>query len=155
MLKSNSKLLIIRQLDKKLQILRPLQKLTVPPKGWINLIRSTMDMSLRQLGNRISITPQAVKDIENRETEGTITLNNLKEVGDALELQLVYGFIPKGNSLEKMIEKKASELATKIVQRTSTTMKLEDQENSKERIKQAILELTEEIKRELPKNLWD
>ena len=34
-------------------------------------------------------------------------------------------------------------------------MKLEDQENSKERIEQAIRERAFEIKNELPKILWD
>jgi hypothetical protein len=79
----------------------------------------------------------------------------LREAAEALDMTLVYGFIPKDGSLEKMIERKAYEKARKIVSRTSTTMKLEDQGNSKERIKQAVAEPAEEIKREMPKNLWD
>ena len=39
--------------------------------------------------------------------------------------------------------------------RTSHTMKLEDQENSEERIKKAIKDRAEKIKNELPKYLWD
>jgi len=39
--------------------------------------------------------------------------------------------------------------------RTSNTMKLEDQENSRQRIEQAILEKTLSIKNEMPKKLWD
>ncbi len=54
-----------------------------------------------------------------------------------------------------MIEKKAEELATIIVQRTSHTMALEDQEVSKERIKKAIKQQADELKYELPKTLWD
>jgi hypothetical protein len=54
-----------------------------------------------------------------------------------------------------MIEKRAKELAQKIVLRTSNSMKLEDQENSGERIEKAIQEKTEEIKEELPKYLWE
>jgi hypothetical protein len=34
-------------------------------------------------------------------------------------------------------------------------MALEDQQNSKERIEQAIAQKTSEIKREMPKYLWD
>jgi predicted DNA-binding mobile mystery protein A len=154
-MKARNKLLIIRQLDAKMQNIRPLQKLPVPSRGWVHLIRDSLNMSLRQLGNRLSITPQGIKDIEKREAEGTITLNALKQVGDALGLQLVYGFVPKDDSIEKMIERKASTISTKIVQRTSTSMKLEDQENGEDRIKQAISELADEIKRDLPKNLWD
>ena len=154
-MKSRNYTLIIRQLDKKLQGLHSLLVISVPQKGWVNLLRNTLRMSLRQLGERLQITPQGMKDIERREAEGTITLKSLKEVGDALGMQLVYGFIPKEDTLEKMIELKARERAQKIVRRTSTTMKLEDQENSEERIKQAIAELAEQIKREMPKNIWD
>ena len=49
-------------------------------------------------------------------------------------MQLVYGFVPYDGSLDALIEKRATELATKIVMRTSNTMQLEDQGNSNERI---------------------
>jgi len=150
----NSKL-IIRQLDKRLQDLHPLRNMEHPKEGWIALIRKTLNMSLRQLGGRLSVTPQGMTKIEKNEAEGSITLNSLREAGDALNMKLVYGFVPKDGSLEKIIEKRAAELAHKIVMRTSTTMKLEDQENSDQRIKEAIADMTEELKREMPKSLWD
>jgi hypothetical protein len=34
-------------------------------------------------------------------------------------------------------------------------MALEDQANSNERLKQAIDEMTQDLKREMPKKLWD
>jgi hypothetical protein len=70
-------------------------------------------------------------------------------------MKFVYGFVPKNGTLEDMVEKKAREKAVKIVQRTSDTMKLEDQENSQKRLKQAVDELVQEIKREMPRSLWD
>ncbi len=70
-------------------------------------------------------------------------------------MELVYGFVPKDGTLDGYIENKARFLAEKIVTRTSNTMKLEDQENSSERIKKAIEERTKIIKQELPKALWD
>jgi predicted DNA-binding mobile mystery protein A len=103
----------------------------------------------------MSITPQSVRSIETREKEGTITLNALKEAASALNMRLVYGFVPNDRSLEKIVEEKARERAQEIVMRTSTTMKLEDQENSQERIKQAIEDLADELQREIPKSLWD
>lgn len=39
--------------------------------------------------------------------------------------------------------------------RTSNNMKLEGQENTKERIQMAIKEHTEELIKEIPKSLWD
>ena len=94
-------------------------------------------------------------DIERREQEGAITLKSLREAARALDMQLVYGFIPIDGSLDALIERKAKELATQIVMRTSNSMKLEDQENTSERIKKAIEERTISIKYEMPKTLWD
>ena len=70
-------------------------------------------------------------------------------------MQLVYGFISKHESLEQMIEKRSKELAIEIVLRTNNSMTLEDQQNSKERIEQAIEQKASEIKHEMPKYLWD
>ncbi len=96
-----------------------------------------------------------MQGIEQRERDGSITLNTLRETAAALDMHLVYGLVPKENSLESMIESKAIELATTIVMRTSNTMKLEDQENSKERIEKAIRDRAIEIIHEMPKILWD
>lgn len=150
----NSKL-IIRQLDKRLRTLQPLRDMERPQEGWVSIIRKTLNMSLRQLGERLSVSPQGMTKLEKNEAEGSITLNSLREAGDALNMKLVYGFVPKDGSLEKMIEKRAAELAHKIVMRTSTTMKLEGQENSNQRIREAIADMTEDLKREMPKSLWD
>ncbi|MRG46942.1 mobile mystery protein A [Chitinophaga sp. SYP-B3965] len=154
-MKAQNSLLIIRQLDDKIGTEGALQQFVLPQDGWINLIRKTLNMSLRQLGARMSITPQSLRKIEIREKEGAITLKTLRDAAKALDMELVYTFIPKDGSLENMLERKAREMAVKIVTRTSTTMKLEDQENSQKRIGQAIEDMTAELKREMPKTLWD
>lgn len=147
--------LLLEQLNKKMQPFKALQTATVPAEGWVHAIRTALKMSLRQMGNLLSITSQSVKETEQREKDGSITLKNLREAGRALNMRLVYGFIPEDGSLEKMIEKKAREIAEEIVKRTSHSMMLEDQENSEQRIKKAIKERTEEIKNEMPRYLWD
>ena len=63
--------------------------------------------------------------------------------------------ITKKDSLEMIIEKRANEIARAIVLRTSNTMRLEDQENSDERIEKAIKEKAKEIIDTIPKYLWD
>ena len=136
-------------------VVATLKKITPPPTGWIKAVRTTLGMSLQQLGNKISITKQSLQDIERREKDGSITLKTLRDAANALDMELVYGFVPNDVSLESMIEKRATELATKIVLRTANTMKLEDQANSKNRIKKAIEERAAEIVNELPKILWD
>ena len=112
-------------------------------------------MTLEQLGNEMSISKQGAKRIESSEAAGSISIKKLQQAAQALDMELVYGFVPKDGSLEALIEKRARALATKIVSRTSNTMKLEDQENSKERIQKAIKERTAELKGTMPKALWD
>ena len=147
--------LILQQLNSKLELFRRTRQITPPVDGWIHTVRTALNMSLRQLAKRLEITPQGVKKLEQREKNSSITLKNLREAGNVLNLQLVYGFIPKEGSLEKMIEKKAYEIAKEIVMRTSHNMMLEDQQNSKQRIEKAIKERAEEIKNEMPGYLWD
>lgn len=93
--------------------------------------------------------------MEQREKNGSLTIRSHRETAAALDMQLVYGFVPKDSSLDARIDRKAKELAKQIVLRTSNTMKLEDQENSKARIEKAIEERATEIKNEMPKTLWD
>ena len=154
-MKNNKQQLLIQQTDKKLAAFKPLTSNVIPAKGWINAVRTSLKMSLRQLGCRLKISAQSVKEIENREANGTITLNAITDAANALDLKLVYGFVAKSGSLEQMIEERAKEIATEIVMRANTTMALEDQQNSKERVEQAIAQKTTEIKFDMPKYLWD
>ena len=147
--------LIREQLDSKMIKLRELDDIVVPPNGWIYSIRQAINMSLRQLGQRLSITPQSVKEIEEREKFGTVSIKVLKQVALALDMSFVYGFVPKEKTLENLIERRASIVAKEIVERASLHMSLEDQRNTEERILKAIKEKTEALKKELPKILWD
>jgi predicted DNA-binding mobile mystery protein A len=151
----DKKRLQIQQLDKRINLFAQAQLYPNPATGWIRAIRSALGMTLLQLANKLSITKQGAKEIELREQEGAITLKSLRETARAMDMELVYGFVPTAGSLDKHIEKKASELATSIVLRTSHTMRLEDQENSDVRIQKAIEERTALLKQELPKSLWD
>ncbi len=150
-----NKKLMVEQLDRKLKKLHVLKDVEVPSKGWINAIRTTLNMSLVQLAKRLNKTSVSVKEIEEREQNKTITLKKLIEVGEALDLQFVYGFLPKESSIEKMIDKRAHQVARDVVMRTSHTMKLEEQENREERLQRAIEDRADTLKQEMPKHLWD
>ncbi|MEA3317996.1 MAG: mobile mystery protein A [Bacteroidota bacterium] len=145
----------IEQLESKMKNYSPAANVAIPPTGWIKAIRLALGMSMQQLANRISITKQSVQEMEKREKGGSISLKSLREAAKALDMKLVYCLVPNDGSLDALIERKSMELASKIVKRTSTTMKLEDQENSNRRIKKAIKERATLIKHEMPKILWD
>lgn len=149
------KSLQIQQLNSKMLRFVSLKQVAMPPTGWIKAIRTAIGMSMQQLGNKLNVSKQAVMDMEKREKEGSITIKSLREIAHALDMQLVYGFVPNDGSLDAFVEKRATELATKIVMRTANTMKLEDQANSGERIETAIRERAAAIQNEMPKILWD
>jgi predicted DNA-binding mobile mystery protein A len=101
------------------------------------------------------MTKQGVKRIEESEAAGTITIKSLKEVGNALEMKFVYGFVPFDGSIDSLLNRKSKNLAEKIILRTNQNMMLEDQEIGKGNLKSAIEELSQEIKIELKKTIWD
>jgi len=154
-MKNKKQHLLIEQVDRKLTVFKPAENVIMPSRGWLNAIRVSLNMTLLQLGKRLAITPQSVKDLEMREAAGNISIGRLREAAKAMDMKLVYGFVPVDGSIEKMIEKRAMVLAREIVLRTDNSMKLEDQQNSNERIDRAIQEKAMEIKDELPKYIWE
>ncbi len=151
----NKKKLLIEQLDQKLAHFKDAGMVLVPQKGWVNTIRTTLNMTREQLGNKLDLTQGAIQKIEEREATGQITINKLKDVGNALNMKFIYGFIPKDGTIESLINLKAEKLARKIVLRTNQNMKLENQGISEDKIKHSINDLANEIKREMRKSLWD
>jgi predicted DNA-binding mobile mystery protein A len=154
-MKVQNRILAIEQLDNKLSALKPLVDVAVPGSGWLNAIRLSLHMSLRQLAKRLNVSIQSMKEIEDREASDSITLKNLREAAAALDMNLVYALVPREESLEKKIENQAGKVARTIVLRTAGTMELEDQEVSDKRIEKAIRSKTEELIRTMPRYLWD
>lgn len=150
-----NKALLLKQLDKKMTSFGHVEAALPSSEGWIHAIRTALGMSLKQLGKRLSITPQSVKEIETRELSQSLTIRSLHEVAEALDMKLVYGFVPNDGSLEKLVERHAYKVAQKIVARTSQSMMLEDQGPTSERLGEAIQEMTERLKKEIPRHLWD
>ena len=151
----NKRQLFIEQLDQKLGKFNKAGLVIVPQKGWVNTIRTTLNMTMEQLGTKLRLTKGAVQKIEQREATGLITINKMKIIGHALDMQFVYGYIPKDGTIDNLINLKAEELAQKIVLRTNQNMKLEGQGIGDEKINKTIKDLASEIKREMRKSLWD
>ncbi|RUA11033.1 MAG: mobile mystery protein A [Flavobacteriia bacterium] len=151
----NKRKLLIEQLDQKLHPFLHTKTVLVPDRGWIHTIRTALNMTLAQLGNKLNITRQGVGKIEESEANGTITINSLKKVAKAMDLKLVYALVPKNGTIDELIETKAVALAQKIVLRTNQNMRLENQGVEDKKINETIEDLAAEIKREVRKSLWD
>lgn len=115
-----------QRLDERLALLKPENRLTPPPKGWIRAIRDALGMTGPQFAARLKITPQSVGDIEKSEATGTIQLKTLHRAAEALDCTLVYALVPK-TSLEGAVKSRARRIALKDLQRVAHTMKLENQ----------------------------
>lgn len=151
----NKKKLLIEQLDQRLGVFKGTEKVLIPQKGWINNIRTTINMTRDQLGSKLGLSKGAIQKIEERESTGQITINKLKNVGEALNMHFVYGFIPHDGSIDNLVSRKAQSLAKRIVLRTNQNMKLEDQGLEQKKIEDLITELAYDIKREMRKSLWE
>ena len=151
----NNKRLILEQLDAKIKLYNEVAHIPPPGDGWIQGIRTALNMTLGQLAKKMKITSPSLKNFETREKQGNITLNSLKQIANALDMQLVYAIIPKEGSLDDMVDAKAWEKAREIVNRTANTMALEDQANEQGRLMQAFQDKKNELKNEIPKFLWD
>ncbi len=143
------------QLDRKISYYNRLNKIESLRDGWIKSIRVSLGMSLEQLAKKLKVTPQSVKEMEDREKEGTISLNILKDIASSLDLKFIYGFSAPKSSLEKIVKKRAYNVAKDIVLRSDKNMQLENQGNSRLRIKKAIKERADKIIANQEKILWD
>lgn len=149
------KRLFIAQFDKRLEALLPASRAGIPEGGWLRSMRHGLGFSLEQLAKRLGVSRQHMAQVEKREAAGTISLNSLREVAHTLDMDLYYALVPKGGSLRALIERRAEQLAREIVMRTHQTMKLEGQAVSEARLKEAIEEQAADLRRDIPKQLWD
>lgn len=149
------KLLMQKQMDELIRSFSTGKGLVHPHAGWIQSIRLSLGMSLRQLAIRLKLAANTVKNFEKREQLGTITIDSLKKVADAMGMDVVYYFIPRNGSIEKTVEHQAKLKAISIVRRSSQTMKLEDQETSLKSREREVSRITKEITQKMPTSLWE
>lgn len=151
----SQKKILIEQLDLKLKPFYEIKDIEVPERGWVYTIRTALNMTLQQLGHKLKISTQGVNDIEKRELSGSISIKSLKEVGKGLDMQFVYGFVSNHHdSIDEYIEFKARELAEKMVLK-NMNLSVENIVKDKLEIQREIEDFAREIKREIPKSLWD
>ena len=147
--------LYLEQIDRKIKAFSGVVPDSKPMGGWIEAVRKAIGMNMRQLATKMNKTPQAIKQIQEREKAGTITLNSLEETAAAMNMRLVYAIVPmETSSLSELIQQQAEKMAKEIVIRANKTMSLEDQKISEKRIKNSIKEISAELA-ENPEKLWE
>ena len=149
------KALIQKQLDELILSFLGGKQQVSPPSGWIQAVRLALGMSLRQLGERLGISASAITNFEKRELAESISLATLKKTAQAMDMELVYYFKPKTDSLKTTLENQARKKAIEILTQSNQTMRLENQETNSLSQELELERLTKDLMYRMPSQLWD
>jgi predicted DNA-binding mobile mystery protein A len=147
------KKLMREQVQDSLNAFAELAQKPVPKKGWIRTIRDALGMSSAVLADRLGCSRANISTTEQREKQGTITLNTLEDFAKAMNCKLVYCLIPL-ETLDKTLEKQARKIAQKRTKIINHSMALEKQGLNPKQLKQQEDDLVRELLRGNPKTLW-
>ena len=100
----NQKKLLLEQLDNKLSAFNGTETIQIPDKGWIYNIRTALNMTLEQLGQKLNITKQGAKKIEERESTRYHFIDIIEsELLDSEIIGVKEGVLPKKLNAEYSI----------------------------------------------------
>jgi predicted DNA-binding mobile mystery protein A len=149
-------LLALELFDTELpEIQRAAQSLNrqMPREGWVRSIRKSLGMSMRAFATRMGFKePSSVKELEQNERAGTITLQTLKRAAEAMDADFVYAIVPR-RRLRETVAARAREIAQQRIAPIAKSMALEEQGLSKKEIERQIDELARELEIR-PDRLW-
>lgn len=148
----NSLNLLIKQLETSIASER--ERITPPVKGWIRTIRKALGMSATQLAKRLSVSKQAVANMERAETEGTLSLTTLHRAAEALDCHLKVVLVPK-RPISEIVQDQAIKTATQLVKQSSHHMNLEAQGTKASFQRDQIQQVADELIRSHSKKIWD
>lgn len=74
--------------------------------GWSRTVRDALGLTAADVAGRLDISQPAVTKLEKSEDAGTISVERLQALAEALECELVYGFLPKKGSFSEMATKR-------------------------------------------------
>jgi predicted DNA-binding mobile mystery protein A len=141
-----------QRLDERLMMLRPENRFTAPPKGWLRAIREALGMTGVQFSQRLGIRPQSVEALEKSEASASIQLNTLRRAAEALDCTLVYALVPN-KPLEEMVKDRARKVAIRDLERVAHTMKLEAQSTGTADMTERIEAYIRDVLKE--RDLWN
>jgi predicted DNA-binding mobile mystery protein A len=88
-------------------------------------------MSTTELAGRLGISQSGIPDLEQREVEGSIRMNTLERVADALDCDVAYFLVPR-TTLDETVSTQARNKAKRLVTAVAQHSRLEDQEVAEE-----------------------
>jgi predicted DNA-binding mobile mystery protein A len=147
--------LSVHQLDDQIRQYVNGQRFDRIPQGWIRSSRTAIGMTLKQLATRLGFSVPAAKNFEMREVDEAITLASLRKIANAMEMDLVYYFKPKQDSLDDLLQIRAELKAKELMESSNQAMLLENQEADKKNKSREYDRLITEIRNQKLSSLWD
>ncbi len=144
-----------RQAESKInQAVQMAQAFTKPLGGWIATFQEAIGMSVPVLAERLGVSRNSVYSSIQNEQSGTISLNQLDKMAEAMGGKVIYAIIPREGPVEEIVMAQARKKAKRIIQRTRAHMALEEQTEGLRSEEEMIQELASEITREMSKDFW-
>jgi len=92
-----------RRLDKELRPFRQAGKDKNPTNGLLRAVRKALGVPLAEIAAKMGVGGSMVYDFEARELSGSLKMNSMARVADALGCKMVYGIVPTdGQTLEEL-----------------------------------------------------
>lgn len=81
-----------------------------PLRGWVQTARTATGTSRKELAKRVGKTPDAIRKVEKSEVQGSVTVNKLREIAEALDCELKVAFVPKSELVSSLTSKTRREM---------------------------------------------
>ena len=104
-MKNRLNLTRLAELDKQFCDFAKLQPTAAPRCGWTKTVRLALGMSSQALGERLGVTAQGARKLEQAEANGNITLNTLARLAHGLDCEVRYVFVPRTSLVEQVLRR--------------------------------------------------
>jgi predicted DNA-binding mobile mystery protein A len=130
------------------------KQITPAPQGWLRTVRKALKMPAKVIMKYAGITKSELYRIERAEVNGTLTLNKLKAMANAMDCDFHYAIVPK-DTVQTLLEKRAYQHALKLVSDANTHMQLEAQGIIDDKTQLQILLVANQLVNEMPDWFWE
>lgn len=131
-----------------------LDKLEVPPEGWIRTVRTALGMTGIQLADRLGVSRGRAYRIEKDEVAGNVTLKTMHSTAEAMGCKFIYAIVPE-TDVESFVHEKAFKRAIYDVSQAYKHMAFEEQKISNKELRDEVLRVTSQIEQKDISSVWE
>jgi transcriptional regulator with XRE-family HTH domain len=96
-----------RELEEELRYFRMAAKRKNNRDNLLRAVRHVMGIPMKEIAQKMGVNRSVIFRMEKREELGTISLNNMERVANAMGFELTYGIVPRdGETLEHLASRR-------------------------------------------------